>query len=277
MSGGVVVRLLHKTKVMDRAMAMVGQGLTMQDVGVLYYLCSSLDGQTGEAVRRYQTIADAGDFSRATAVRCIQRLKAAGLVEIRQRFYNKRGATRGQVATAFRLGATALAEVGAQVNRGSVHSCTTNSPSRSFHNPGEPAQEKQAVQGEPRNGPSEAVQASMAARIVERSNAGGTNYHDLKSAHDDLRSWASSKGWQAITAALGRAESVGPNGRGLRGAAFIDYLNDTYDLKDKGSGDQSQRTTTPPGRPAALAGDAAAQDRRRVGGAGGRGRERRCA
>ena len=74
-SSTIVVRLLGKAVAMDAALRLVAAGdLQPQDMAVLWYIASSLDRQTGEAIRRYQTIADGCGMSRATAVRAMARL-----------------------------------------------------------------------------------------------------------------------------------------------------------------------------------------------------------
>ena len=106
-SDTVVVHLLHKAVAMDAALRLVEAKpedgkLLPQDRAVLWYIASSLDRQTGEAIRRYQTIAEGCGMSRASVVRAMARLKAAGVIEIRERYFRGR---RGKVATAYRLGA----------------------------------------------------------------------------------------------------------------------------------------------------------------------------
>ena len=120
--GAVVVRLIHKAQAMDVALNFVKGGeLKPGDLVVLWLICTKMDNRTGECTRRYEAIAGDCGISRATAVRAIARLKAAGLLEIRERYYKQ---SRGKTATAFRLSAV-NANVCSPVNRGSVQACTT--------------------------------------------------------------------------------------------------------------------------------------------------------
>ena len=49
----VVVRLPHKAKAMDRALDLVSEGeLKPGDMAVLWFICTSMDNQKGECVRR---------------------------------------------------------------------------------------------------------------------------------------------------------------------------------------------------------------------------------
>jgi DNA-binding transcriptional ArsR family regulator len=227
-SGTIVVRLLHKAVVMDAALRLVAAGdLQPQDMAVLWYIASSLDRQTGEAIRRYQTIADGCGMSRATAVRAMARLKDAGVIEIKARYFRNQ---RGKMATAYRLGAlppprraTAAdeAQIGAQVNRGSVHECTGNGASHDFHIPvGGPSQ-RASNSTEPDDGVDWGEIESWlsdAGQYVKRWGFGAEGL-----AKEDLDRWRREKGERAITRAIANARA-----KRLYGEVLIDFLEKTY-------------------------------------------------
>ena len=235
--GAVVVRLLHKAVAMDAALRLVEAGdLQPQDMAVLWYIASNLDRQTGEAIRRYQTIAKGCGMSRATAVRAMARLKAAGMIEIRERYFQGR---RGKVATAYRLGAVPTsgvqsttsrgaihgpseASVGSPVNRGSVHECTGNGPSHDFHNPvGGPdqhANDAKGTAGDP-------VTWSDIASWLHRAGWYGKQWgHGSEAlAEQDLDRWRREKGDRAVWRAVEKAQELG-----LYRNCLLDFMENTY-------------------------------------------------
>ncbi len=102
-----VVSLQEKTAVMDRALLLVAQNRTSSrstgrlrggDLAILWYLLSSLDAQTGEAVRRYETIAARCGVSRGQATKGVSRLKRHGLIYAWPRYREGR---RDKFSTAF--------------------------------------------------------------------------------------------------------------------------------------------------------------------------------
>ena len=236
-SDAIVVRLLHKAVAMDAALRWVEVGeLQPQDMAVLWYIASSLDRQTGEAIRRYQTIAEGCGMSRARAVRAMARLKAAGVIEIRERYFRNR---RGKVATAYRRGAapppgvqtttprgaihdTSGAQVGSQVNRGSVHECTGNSPSHDFHNPvGGPdqlANDASGTAGDPVTWSDIAAWLHRAGCYAQQWGHGS---EDL--AKQDLDRWRREKGDRAVLRAVELAQEIG-----LPRNPLLDFLENTY-------------------------------------------------
>ena len=246
-SGAIVVRLLHKAVVMDAALRLVeaepAEGkLRPQDMAVLWYIVSNLDRQTGEAIRRYQTIADGCGMSRATAVRAIARLKAAGVIEIRERYFSDR---RGKVATAYRLGADhpgrtstparadidarqggqndrPEAQVGSGVNRGSVHECTGNSLSHDFHIPVEiPDQRTNDATGTAGDPVTWSETAAWLHRVGCYEQQWGYGSDALAEA--DLDRWRREKGDRAVLRAVENAQELG-----LYRNCLIDYLEKTY-------------------------------------------------
>ena len=92
---------------MDRALLLVAQNRTSSrstgrlrggDLAILWYLLSSLDAQTGEAVRRYETIAARCGVSRGQATKGVSRLKRHGLIYAWPRYREGR---RDKFSTAF--------------------------------------------------------------------------------------------------------------------------------------------------------------------------------
>jgi DNA-binding transcriptional ArsR family regulator len=243
-SEAVVVRLVHKAVAMDAALRLVEAGeLQPQDMAVLWYIASSLDRQTGEAIRRYQTIAEGCGMSRASAVRAMARLKAAGVIEIRERYFQGR---RGKVATAYRLGAvpspgvqsttsrgaihdTSGAQVGSQVNRGSVHGCTGNSPSHDFHNPvGGPdqhANDAEGTAGDPVTWSDTVAWLHRAGCYAQQWGSGSEAL-----AEEDLDRWRRQKGDRAILRAVEKAQELG-----LYRNCLLDFMENTYPARRRGA------------------------------------------
>ncbi len=236
-SGTIVVRLLHKAVAMDAALRLVEAGdLQPQDMAVLWYIASNLDRQTGEAIRRYQTIADGCGMSRATAVRAMARLKAASMIEIRERYFQGQ---RGKVATAYRLGAVPTsgvqsttsrgairgpseASVGSQVNRGSVHGCTGNGPTHNFHIPvGGPDQHANDANGRASDPDTWSDVASWLHRAGCYRKQFGHGSEAL--AEQDLDRWRREKGDRAILRAVEKAQELG-----LYGNCLLDFMENTY-------------------------------------------------
>jgi DNA-binding transcriptional MocR family regulator len=199
---------------MDRALRLVAGGdLKPQDMAVLWCLASAIDRQTGECVRRYGTIAEACGVSRATIVRAIARLKAADVIEIRERYF---GTRRGKVATAFRLGGLSQAQASSQLNRGSVHQCTGNSPSRVFHIPdGGPGQQNwsQAVDWSELE-----TWLAKAGRYAARWGYGAEGL-----AAEDLQRLRQEKGDTRLLRAIEIAKA-----KGLFGEVLCDFLENTW-------------------------------------------------
>lgn len=231
--GEVVVRLLHKAQAMDHAQRLVASGdLQPSDMAVLWFVCTSIDNQTGQAIRKYQTIADACGMSRASVVRALNRLDVAGVIDRKARYAVSH---RGQIATAFTLGAHAFvaAAGGSRVNQGVVHQRPTKSPSHLHEIPGGPPANKQVRHEGMRDGPNPSSTdppspadeefEDMAAELMERANANGANYYDLPAAIQEVADWRAAKGDRAIRKAWQRATAYG-----LKGKSLIDFMEETY-------------------------------------------------
>ena len=96
-----------KLLALERARDLFAAGeLKALDVVVLVDLVSSIDRESGVAIRRYQTVAESCGRDRSSVVRSVARLRATGLIERQQRRYKR---TRGKTASAF-----SLADLGAE-------------------------------------------------------------------------------------------------------------------------------------------------------------------
>ena len=159
----------------------------------------------------------------------IARLKAAGLLEIRERYYKQ---SRGKTATAFRLSAV-NANVCSPVNRGSVQACTTMESRLSRIPDGRDQLSTQALSGQqavsnPRASPTTvagdeewnevAAWLARRGRYVERWGFGAESI-----AAEDLEKMRQSKGEAALRKAIGIAKD-----KNLYGEVLTDFLANTF-------------------------------------------------
>ncbi len=216
---------------MDRAMDFVQAGeIKQQDVAIFWYICTSLDGETGEAIRRYETIAEACGLSRRTAIRAIDRLKAVGLVVSRARSYKK---TRGDLANAYSLGIEAFpSRSGSQMSPGECHERHSIS-SQNLHIPNgnqhaNPKSEEPSSTGHAIPGPTNQVPdvdweelASWLAKFARFEERYGFGAAGL--ARDDLERLRDTKGDKALLRAIEIAKA-----KKLYGEPLEDFLRKTW-------------------------------------------------
>ena len=267
-----VVPLQDKAAVMDRALLLVAQNRTSSrstgrlrggDLAILWYLLSSLDAQTGEAVRRYETIAARCGISRGQACKAVTRLKVYGLIEAQPRYREGR---RDKFSTAFTVsqepegGRRPSASTSEKAGGGRRPSASTvdahrrlpSTPrgvgnlSHCINNLVGPSRQDQARQedgadlcaGELRATPEQREillplpvekdhvtedWSEIAADLAERGGYQKYGFGYIDLAKDDLATWRDAAGDTAVRRAWQRARSLR-----LYGDRLVDYMGKTW-------------------------------------------------
>lgn len=223
----VVIRLLQKAWAMDHAMKLCAAGdLVPADMAVLWFICTNMDNESGQAVRLYSTIAAGCGMSRSAVGRSLKRLKDAGVVEVTPR----KARHCGQVASAFRLSAEAVAakarpaDAGAETDPGVPHVGRPPSPERDGHI--STSHLLSFPNGRPRQS---ACKPEVDWMETQDWLAEAGKYHERWGygsrdlAVSDLDRWRSQKGDARILKAIETARA-----KGLYGAVLIDFLEKTW-------------------------------------------------
>jgi len=214
--------LLEKAHILDQALALVKtKEIRPKDIAVLWYIATSLDSTTGEAVRRYATIADRCGMSRTAAVESIARLKACQLVKNQPRYF-KNGP--GKLATAFRLAGEFEEQSNPDTDRGSSRwkPGKVVSQFHPIHNGNEAHQKRPCSEPIPsRDWSTELAWLHKKGRYKELWGFGS---EDL--ARNDLDRLRREKGDNAVADAIARAKELN-----LYSKSLIDFLNNTWPRK----------------------------------------------
>ncbi len=227
-SGQVVVPLVPKMQAIEAALKACERGdCQPQDVAVAAYLVSNIDRATGECARHYETIATGCGMSRSAAGRSIKRLVDAGVIERAPRFARN----RGQIATAFKIGAHILEGI-LERSSGRPRPTGRTRPSHKRDTNGSSSRISQFPIGVPGQ-PAKPESADWEHTAEWLYKAGQYRKHGFGAdslARDDLDRWRKEKGDVAMLKAIATAQA-----KRLYGDLLLDFLENTWPAKGRKS------------------------------------------
>ena len=238
-SGPVVVRLLQKMQTIEHALQCCELGQCKPaDVAVVAYLASHMDNETGECVRKYQTIAKGCGMGRSALIHSLKRLEDAKVIRRQERY----GGRIGRRAYGYHLGELPDQAPQTGTHASEIRTSEVRNPNlqvvssqHSLDSPGDQSSSQNV------DWDKHADWLAEVGQYGKRYGFGGE-----AGAAEDLATWCEDVGEQRLLAAIARARE-----KGLYGATLEDFLANTWGKGQRRRARGSRRQGGPPSLAAA--------------------------